>query len=88
VSPVKYELGFISQKTTFFIVTAVKTSNLNVALTSRALQWRSNMFPVKYGLGFYIPQDDIPHSDRRETLKYYSGWNNDHITQNSIPRFQ
>jgi hypothetical protein len=27
VSPVKYELGFISQKTTFFIVTAVKTSN-------------------------------------------------------------
>jgi hypothetical protein len=28
VSPVKYELGFISQKTTFFIVTAVKTSSL------------------------------------------------------------
>jgi hypothetical protein len=28
VFPVKYELGFISQKTTFFIVTAVKTSNL------------------------------------------------------------
>jgi hypothetical protein len=27
VSPVKYELGFISQKTTSFIVTAVKTSN-------------------------------------------------------------
>jgi hypothetical protein len=28
VSPVKYELGFYIQKTTFFIVTAVKTSNL------------------------------------------------------------
>jgi hypothetical protein len=28
VSPVKYELCFISQKMTFFIVTAVKTSNL------------------------------------------------------------
>jgi hypothetical protein len=28
VSPVRYELGFISQKTTFFIVTAVKSSNL------------------------------------------------------------
>jgi hypothetical protein len=28
VSPVKYELGFISLKTTFFIVTAVETSNL------------------------------------------------------------
>jgi hypothetical protein len=29
VSPVKYELGFISQKTAFFVVTAVETSNLN-----------------------------------------------------------
>jgi hypothetical protein len=28
VSPVKYELDFISQKTIFFIVTAVITSNL------------------------------------------------------------
>jgi hypothetical protein len=28
VSPLKYELGFVSQKTTFFIVTAVETSNL------------------------------------------------------------
>jgi hypothetical protein len=28
VSPVKYELGFMSQKTTFFIVTAVKALNL------------------------------------------------------------
>jgi hypothetical protein len=28
VSPVRYELDFISQKTAFFIVTAVKTSNL------------------------------------------------------------
>jgi hypothetical protein len=27
VSPVGYELDFISQKTTFFIVTAVKTSD-------------------------------------------------------------
>jgi hypothetical protein len=28
VSPVRYELGFIAQKTTFFVVIAVKTSNL------------------------------------------------------------
>jgi hypothetical protein len=28
VSPVRYELGFISQKTAFFVVTAVETSNL------------------------------------------------------------
>jgi hypothetical protein len=28
-------------------------------------------------LGFYIPEDDIPHSHRRENLKYYvalTGW--------------
>jgi hypothetical protein len=25
--------------------------------------------PVKYVLGFYIPEDDILHSDRRENLK-------------------
>jgi cytochrome c biogenesis factor len=31
VSPVRYELGFIFQKTAFFIVTAVKTSNLTHA---------------------------------------------------------
>jgi hypothetical protein len=28
VSPMRYELGFISQKTAFFIVTAMKSSNL------------------------------------------------------------
>jgi hypothetical protein len=28
VSPVRYELGLISPKTTFFIITAVKTSIL------------------------------------------------------------
>jgi hypothetical protein len=27
--------------------------------------------PVKYELGFYIPEDDILHSDRRENLKAY-----------------
>jgi hypothetical protein len=32
VFPVRYELGFISQKTAFFIATAVKISNLNIAL--------------------------------------------------------
>jgi hypothetical protein len=33
--------------------------------------------PVKYKLGFYIPEDDILHSHRRETLKSYialTGW--------------
>jgi hypothetical protein len=27
--------------------------------------------PEKYELGFYIPQDDILHSHRRENLKSY-----------------
>jgi hypothetical protein len=32
---------------------------------------------VKYELGFYIPEDDILHSHRRENLKSYialTGW--------------
>jgi hypothetical protein len=29
------------------------------------------MSPVKYELGFYIPEDDILHSDLRENLKAY-----------------
>jgi hypothetical protein len=28
--------------------------------------------PVRYERGFYIPEDDILHSDRRENLKSYS----------------
>jgi hypothetical protein len=30
------------------------------------------MFPVKYELGFYILEDDILHSHRRENLKSYT----------------
>jgi hypothetical protein len=29
------------------------------------------MSPVKYELGFYIPEGDILHSDRRENLQSY-----------------
>jgi hypothetical protein len=32
--------------------------------------------PVKYKLGFYIPGDDILHSDRRENINSYSKENN------------
>jgi hypothetical protein len=35
------------------------------------------MYPVRYELGFYIPEDDILHSHRRENLKSYialTGW--------------
>jgi hypothetical protein len=27
--------------------------------------------PVRYELGFYIPEDDILHSHRRETVRSY-----------------
>jgi hypothetical protein len=33
--------------------------------------------PVKYELGFYIPEDDILHSHCRENFKFYialTGW--------------
>jgi hypothetical protein len=29
--------------------------------------------PVKYKLDFYIPEDDILHSPRRENLQSYNG---------------
>jgi hypothetical protein len=35
------------------------------------------VLPVKYELGFYIPEDDILHSHRSETVKSYialTGW--------------
>jgi hypothetical protein len=35
------------------------------------------MSPVKYEMGFYIPEDDILHNARREHLKSYialTGW--------------
>jgi hypothetical protein len=37
----------------------------------------TNVSPVKYELGFYIPEDGILHSPRRENLKSYmtlTGW--------------
>jgi hypothetical protein len=38
--------------------------------------------PVKYELGFYIPEDDILHSHRRESLKSYM---NHIVTANVVP---
>jgi hypothetical protein len=46
VSPVKYELGFISQKTAFFIVTAVNTSNLTGLITFHVSYWVLNSLNV------------------------------------------
>jgi hypothetical protein len=42
-----------------------------IALTGWALERRCNVPPVRHGLGFYIPEDDILHSHRHENLKSF-----------------
>jgi hypothetical protein len=44
------------------------------------------MSPVKYELGFYIPEDDILHSDRHENLKSYIGLSVGYKTDKSRDR--
>jgi hypothetical protein len=40
--------------------------------------------PVRYELGFYIPEDDILHSYRRENLKSYIACEDDHSLPASL----
>jgi hypothetical protein len=40
-----------------------------MALTGWALLREGNVPPVKYGLDFYIPEDDILHSHQTKTNK-------------------
>jgi hypothetical protein len=42
-----------------------------ITLTGWILSRRCNVTPVRYELGFYIPEDDILHSHRRAELKFY-----------------
>jgi hypothetical protein len=58
---------FISQKTTVFIVTAAKTRKSYIALTGWTLEQRSNVSPVKYGPGSFIPEYAILHSSAVKT---------------------
>jgi hypothetical protein len=44
--------------------------------------------PVKYELGFYIPEDDILHSHRRGNLKSYIQRHNPQYSTKSTPCFQ
>jgi hypothetical protein len=55
----------------FFVVTAVKNLKYYRAFTGWALQRRRNMSPVRYELGFYIPEDGILHSHRRKPQNLY-----------------
>jgi hypothetical protein len=51
MSPVKYDLGFISQKTTFLIVPAVKTSPLTLytgSLFQQAGDYVENAFSLLF----------------------------------------
>jgi hypothetical protein len=56
--------------TAFFIVTNENLKS-DIALTGWARQWRRNVFPLGYELGFYIPEDGFLHSHCRENLKSY-----------------
>jgi hypothetical protein len=70
VSPVTYDLGFISQKTTFHSHCRENLKSY-IALTGWALQRILNVSAVRYELGFYISQDGILHRKRREIPKSY-----------------
>jgi hypothetical protein len=60
--------------TAVFIVTAVKNLKSYIAFTAWALQRRSNVSPVKYEMGFYVPEDGILHIHRRENFKSYTAF--------------
>jgi hypothetical protein len=55
----------LTEVTTFFGVIVVS----DTALTGWALYRSSNVSPVKYKQGFYIPEDGILHSHRRKNFK-------------------
>jgi hypothetical protein len=66
--------GMSEQKITNFVFRIVTENSTEecrenlksyIALTDWALWRRRNVSPVKYKLGFYIPEDDILHSHRR-----------------------
>jgi hypothetical protein len=68
--------GVITLQTAFLVVIAVKTSNLT-SYYPAGLCSGDVVSPVRYELGFYIPEDGILHSHRRENLKSYialTGW--------------
>jgi hypothetical protein len=69
VSAVKYKLGFISQKTTFFIVTRenLKSYMLNSkGHCINALVFISNFVLLLYNFGVYkIEESLLPHSVSR-----------------------
>jgi hypothetical protein len=54
------------------------------ALTSWALKRRRNVFPVKYKLGSYTPEEGILHSHRRDNLGSFYGFISNQTKTNSV----
>jgi hypothetical protein len=73
VSPVRYKLGVISQKTEFHSH-CHENHKSYIALNGWVLWRRHNVFPVRYELG-YIPEDGILHGHCRESLKTFIALN-------------
>jgi hypothetical protein len=77
VGSYKQPHGVTFQKTAFFTFIAAKTSDLTIALTGWVLSRRRDMFPVRYEVGFYIPEDEVLHNHSCENLRSYielTGW--------------
>jgi hypothetical protein len=62
-----------------------------MVLTGWTQYLRSNVSPVRYELGFYISEEGILHSDRRENLNSYlslTGWSLSGISNESPVRYE
>jgi hypothetical protein len=68
VSPVILSRATLRNVSVDAILHSHRRDNLKsyIALTGWALYWRRNVSPVRYKLGFYIPEDGILHSHRRD----------------------
>jgi hypothetical protein len=53
------------------ILTLMKEALSSSEIPEDTILQRRNVSPVRYELGFYIPENDILHSHRRENLKSY-----------------
>jgi hypothetical protein len=71
VFPVRYELGFISQKTAFFVVTAMKILSLH-SINRLGSVAETQCVSCEVRTGILYPRNVILPSHRRENIKSYS----------------
>jgi hypothetical protein len=69
-------------------VTRIGELGTTLAATSnrRTLQRNIGISPLRYELGFCIPEDGILHSHRRENLKSYQ-FSLDNVLDSSVVKF-